>query len=113
MRDSGMVTAELALAVPALTAAVLALAWVLGLGGSHLALAQATREGARAAARGESAAHVRSVVQELVPGATVLVRRSAGRVVVTSVVRRTPPVGFLRPLARDVRATATTWWEGT
>jgi len=109
-----MVTAELALAVPALAAVVLSLAWLLGLGGSQLALAQATREGARAAARGESAAYVRSVVQELVPGATVRVHRSAGgRVVVTSVVRRTPPVGFLRPLAREVRASATTWWEGT
>lgn len=108
-----MVTAELALAVPALAAAVLALAWLLGLGGSQLALAQATREGARAAARGESAAHVRAVVRGLVPGATVHVRRSGGRIVVSSVVRRTPTVRFLRPLAREVRATATTWWEGT
>lgn len=108
-----MVTAEMALALPALAFAAIALAWLLGLGQTQVQLAQATREGARAAARGEPASAVQAVVRELAPDAAVWVRRSGHRVVVTATVHRNPPLAGLRPLAGEVRASATTWWEGT
>lgn len=106
-----MVTAELAVAVPALVAVAVALAWLLGLAVTHGLVAQAAREGARAAARGESAGQVRTAVRALVPDASVQVRRSGQQVVVRASVRREPPIRLLRPLAREVRASATSWWE--
>lgn len=106
-----MVTAELAMAIPALVAVAVALSWLLGLAVTHGLVAHASREGARAAARGESVAHVRAVVRGLVPGASVQVRRSGDHVVVQASVRREPPIRMLRPLVRDVQASAATWWE--
>jgi hypothetical protein len=110
--DGGMVTAELAMAIPALVAASVLLAWLLSLSATQGAVLQAAREGARAAARGESSATVRATVVALVPDATVTVRRSDSRVLVTASIRRVPPLALLRPLARDVRASATSWREG-
>ncbi len=109
--DSGMVTAELALAIPALVSVVLALAWLLSLGVTQGVVAQAAREGARAAARGESTGVVREAARQVAPEAAVQVRRSGGRVWVTASVTRNPPIRFLRPLRREVRASATSWRE--
>jgi Flp pilus assembly protein TadG len=106
-----MVTAELALAIPALVAVVVALAWLLSLGVTQGLVAQAAREGARAAARGESSGSVREVARQVAPEAAVTVRRSGRSVWVTASVTRTPPVRFLRPLRREVRASATSWRE--
>ncbi len=106
-----MVSAELALAIPALVSVVMTLAWLLGLGGTQALVAQAAREGARAAARGESMAVVRAAAQGLVPGATVTVRRSGDSVSVTASVTRTPPIRMLSILRREVRASATSWRE--
>lgn len=110
--DQGMVTAEMAVAMPALVAVAAMLAWVLALGGLQATVAHAAREGARAAARGESAGQVRAAVTDVVPGATVSVHRSGSAVVVSAVVRRDPPLRLLRPLVREIRSTATSWWEG-
>jgi hypothetical protein len=106
-----MVTAEMALALPALAVVAVCLAWLLALGASQATVAQAAREGARAAARGDPAAQVRATVRQLVPDAVVAVRRSGNRVRVTASVRREPPLRLLRPLAREVRASAVSWWE--
>ena len=109
--ESGMVTAELALGIPALVAVVLALAWLLSLGVTQGVVAQAAREGARAAARGEPATVVRAAARQVAPDAAVTVRRSGGTVSVTASVTRTPPIRLLRPLRREVRASATSWRE--
>lgn len=109
--ESGMVTAEMALAIPALVAVAVTLAWLLSLGLTQGVLAQAAREGARAAARGESVALVRAAAWRVAPEAAVTVRRSEGSVWVTASVTRTPPITFLRPLRREVRASATSWRE--
>lgn len=109
--ESGMVTAELALALPALVAVVVALAWLISLGVTQGVVAQAAREGARAAGRGESASVVRAAARQVAPEAAVTVRRSGQTVLVTASVARTPPVRFLRPLRREVRASATSWRE--
>lgn len=109
--DRGMVTAELAVALPALVLVVLALAWGLGLGASQALLGQAAREGARAAARGEGTVEVTREVHRLVAGAAVTVRHSGDRVIVGVRVRREPGPRLLRPLARELTASATAWWE--
>jgi len=106
-----MVTAELALAIPALVAVVVTLAWLLSLGVTQGVMAQAAREGARAAARGESATLVRAAAQQVAPEASVTVRRSGRTVSVIASVTRTPPIRLLRPLRREVRATAISWRE--
>jgi hypothetical protein len=106
-----MVTVELAVGLPALVAVAVMLAWLLSLGVAQGGLAEAAREGARAAARGESSATVRAAVQRLAPGAVVAVRSSGERVVVTAVLRREPPMRLLRPFGRHLRASATSWRE--
>lgn len=109
--DGGMVTAELALALPALVAVVVALAWLLSLAFAQGTIAQAAREGARAAARGEGSGAVRSAVTAVAPDAAVTIRRSAGMVRVTVSRHQSPPLRILRPLAHDLRASATSWVE--
>ncbi|NIZ91589.1 TadE family type IV pilus minor pilin [Kineococcus rubinsiae] len=87
--DRGSATLELAVAMPAV---VLLLAVVLG--AADVVVAQvdcvdAARAGARAAARGETAAVVRASAQSLAPaGASVAVRGGAGTVVVEVTSRR-------------------------
>ncbi|MFC4553718.1 TadE family type IV pilus minor pilin [Georgenia faecalis] len=102
-RERGTVTAELALALPAV---VLVLVVVLTAGAAavtHVRCADAARAGARAAALGEQPAVVTQVVQELAgPAADVVVGVEDGWVVVT--VTRPVAVG----LGWDgLRATAT------
>lgn len=109
--DRGMVTAELALAIPALAVVAVMLAWLVGLGVGQGMAVQAAREGARTAARGESAPAVRAATRAVLPGATVSVRRSGDLVAVTASIRRTPPLAFLRLWATDLSATATAWRE--
>ena len=106
-----MVTAELAIALPALVLVVLWLAWLLGLGASQAVVAQAAREGARAAARGESLGVVRAAAHEVSPEATVVLRREAGLVVVTASLRRRAPIAMLRSLEREVHASSSAWAE--
>jgi hypothetical protein len=106
-----MVTAELAVALPALVLVVMALAWGLGLAASQAMLSQAAREGARAASRGEGAAEVTRAVHQVVADAAVAVRRSGGRVVVVLRVRRVPGLRVLNPLGRELQASATAWQE--
>lgn len=94
-RDRGTVTAETALALPALVVVFAAL-----LGGGRLVLAElscvdAARAGARAAARAEPDARVVRVASDLAPaGAPVTVRREGGlvRVGVAAAVRVPLPV---------------------
>ena len=87
-----MVTAEIALALPALVIVVAALITVVVAVAAQLRCVAAAREGARAAARGESAAVVQQLAARAAPdGARVSVR--AGGDTVTVVVRAT-----VRPL---------------
>ena len=106
-----MVTAELALAIPALMVVVVVVAWLVSLGFGRGMVIQAAREGARSAARGESASAVRAAVRTVVPGAAVTVRRDTDRVTVTASVHRGAPLALLRPLATDLTASATGWPE--
>jgi hypothetical protein len=106
-----MVSAELAVALPALVLVAMALAWLLALGVSQAMLSQAAREGARAAARGEGPAGITRSAQQVVADAAVVMQRSGGQVVVAVRVRREPGPHVLRPLGRELRASATAWAE--
>ena len=79
-RDAGMVTAELAACLPVL---VLVLAFALGavsVAGDRVRVADAARELARAAARGDPDAGAR-LAQVAAPGAAVEVNTSGARVI--------------------------------
>jgi hypothetical protein len=106
-----MVTVELALGMPALVLMGLVLAWLVGLGAAQGGLVQAAREGARAAGRGDSPTQVLAAVHQVAPDAGVAVRRTRDRVEVIVHLRREPPLRLLRPLARELRASATGWRE--
>lgn len=62
-----MVTAETAVILPFLVATGLLLLWVVSLGITHVQLVDASREGARMIARGDSAAQATRVAKELAP----------------------------------------------
>ena len=92
MRDRGTATAELAVALPAV---VVVLAGVLAVGQAVLAQVQcvdAARAGARAAARGDSAAEVSSLAREGAGDVSVTVERQ-GKLVAVSVSRRLTLLG--------------------
>lgn len=109
--DSGMVTAEIAVALPAVVLAVAALLWLIGLAVGQGTVVQAAREGARAAARGESAAQVRERVHDVAPDATVTIDRRAEVVRVTASVESGQPFGVLPKLGWRLTSTASAWVE--
>lgn len=105
-RDRGSVTAETAVALPALVLVLTAAVWAVTIVGAQLRCVDAARAGARAAARGEVAEGVREAVLRLAPeGATVTIRVGADttRVEVVATVR--PPFRTPLPPAR-LRAAA-------
>lgn len=78
--DSGAVAVESAIALVALAGVVGALLWGLGLLAAQLALGEASRAAARAAARGEQAVVVVDEAHRLAPGADVSIDQIADRV---------------------------------
>ena len=106
-----MVTAELALAIPAIAFVAAMLAWLISVGVGQGMVVQAAREGARLAARGEGTGAVQEAARAVVEDASVSVQGTSERVVVRVSVRREPPLRLLRPLAIDQSATATGWRE--
>lgn len=113
-RQRGAVTAEIAAALPALALVVLAAVWTISLGLAQLRCADAAREAARAAARGEQTATVREVAQAVAPGsATIRITEGNGLVFVECAVPMRPPVPFADRLpAPTVRSSATAVEEG-
>jgi Flp pilus assembly protein TadG len=80
----GAVTAELAMAIPMLVAVTLGLVWLLSLGTAQLRMVDATREAARAIARGDSPDEAVARAEPVAPdGSTLSVTTAAGQVVVT------------------------------
>ena len=80
--DSGMVILETALAIPALMAVSIALAWGLSLAATSASLGDAARNAARALARGDDAPQVMERVRVEAPGADVAVDETADGVAV-------------------------------
>ncbi|GAC1327232.1 MAG: hypothetical protein NVSMB13_13310 [Mycobacteriales bacterium] len=79
--QTGSVTAETAVVLPALVLLLCGCLWAIGCVSAQLRCVDAAREGARAAARGESAAQVSAVTLAAAPaGAVVSVVRQGARV---------------------------------
>lgn len=82
-RQSGMVTAEIATALPVLVALVMAAAWTVNTASTQNRCADAAREAARAAARGEDDTVVQQVAQQTGPdNADVRIERTGDTVTV-------------------------------
>ncbi len=96
--DRGAVTAELALAIPALFAVLGLALWAVAASGLAMDCTDAARAGARAAARGDTEAAVRAVIERTGPaGARVSLERNGGLVTVTVEARTSPPGPFPLP----------------
>lgn len=79
--DTGMVTAETAVIAPFGVVFSLLLAWIVSLGYTQVQLIDAAREGARAAAQGNTIATVAAQVKRAAPsGSTVKVQKESAAV---------------------------------
>lgn len=112
--ERGVVTAEIATALPALVVVVIGAVWVVAVGLAQLRCADAAREAARAAARGDAPAVVSSVADAAAPdGATVRVHVEDELVTVEVSTPVPVPLPFGdRVPAPTVRASAAAVTEG-
>ncbi len=101
-----MVTAETAVVLPVLLLVLAGAVAAVVVVGAQLRCVDAAREGARAAARGESGAVVVSLVERAGPDGSRTVTTTAGDQVTVTVSARVRPLGPL-PLAVTVSASAT------
>ena len=104
-RDRGMATAEVAVALPALVVLVAAGMTAVSVLTAQLRCVDAAREAARAAARGEDAAFVRSLAERTGPDGSDVQVTSGGQEVEVTVSAEADSVGGLLPAVR-VRANA-------
>jgi Flp pilus assembly protein TadG len=109
--ERGAVTAELAMAIPLLVAVTLGLVWLLSLGTAQVRMVDATREAARAIARGDSVEEAISRAQPVAPeGSTLSVSAEEGGQVVVTGTAEVDGVGglfaFLPSVELSARAVA-------
>jgi hypothetical protein len=106
--DAGYVTAETAIVLPALAIVVAAALWAIAVAGAQLRCVDAARDGARAAARGESESAVMVAARATAPqGASIDIARNGSQIVVTVKVRVGPASGVLASIPSPVvRASA-------
>ncbi|GII30778.1 TadE family type IV pilus minor pilin [Planotetraspora mira] len=110
-RERGSVTAETAVALPALVIVLAASLWAVTVVGVHLQCVDAARAGARAAARGEPAGAVREAVARSVPANARIDVSSGAEVARVEVsVRVEPAWGPMSP-AVDVKTSAVSMLE--
>ena len=97
--EAGAATAELALGIPLLVALTTGLVWLLALGAAQVRVVDASREAARAVARGDDQSTAVGLARRIAPdGARVQVSVSDGEVQVTTRARVRGPGGLLRGL---------------
>lgn len=106
-------TAELALGLPLLLALTAGLVWMLVLGAAQVRVIDASREAARAVARGDDQASAIRVAERIAPeGAVVRIDVSEGEVRVTTSARVAGPGGLFDHLPRaDVESDAVALME--
>jgi hypothetical protein len=111
--ETGMVTAETAVVLPIIAAFVLVLLWLISAAITEIRLVDASRDAARALARGEDETAVRAHVAETGPdGSNVLVVRDGQDVTVEVSTSARPPGWLLVPLPPiPLHASATTQTE--
>ncbi|HEY7718060.1 MAG TPA: TadE family protein [Pedococcus sp.] len=97
--DRGAATAELALGIPLLVALTAGLVWMLALGATQVQLIDASREAARAVARGDDASSAEAVARQIAPrGSRVSIEVGESQVLVTVSARVAGPGGLLASL---------------
>ncbi len=97
--DAGAATAELALGIPLLVALTAGLVWMLAVGAAQVRVIDASREAARAVARGDDVAAAEAVALRIAPrDARVRIETDASRVVVVTGARVPGPGGLLASL---------------
>ena len=97
--QAGAATAELALGIPLLVALTAGLVWMLAVGAAQVRVVDASREAARAVARGDDAGSAEAVALQIAPdGARVRIKTGDGRVTVTTSARISGPGGLLASL---------------
>jgi Flp pilus assembly protein TadG len=97
--ETGAVTAELALGIPLLVALTAGLVWMLAVGAAQVRVVDASREAARAVARGDDVAAAEALALRIAPrGAEVRMAVGDGQVVVTTSARIEGPGGLLAAL---------------
>lgn len=95
----GAATAELALGIPLLVALTAGLVWMLALGAAQVRVIDASREAARAVARGDDVVAAEAVALRIAPeSARVSIEVGDSEVVVTTSARVTGPGGLLGSL---------------
>ena len=104
--ERGAVTAELAMAVPLLLAVTLGLVWLLTLGTAQVRMVDATREAARAVARGDDAESALDRGRQVAPPGAVLTVTSSGDQVVVSGTVEVDGVGGLLEVLPSVEVAA-------
>lgn len=109
-RDRGAVTAEVALALPAVVLVLAVVLVTVAAGAAQLRCADGARAGARAAAIGESPAAVRAAAQRVAGDEAHVLVQPDGRWV-TVVVSTAAPGGWFTGGRLTVRGSATAWVE--
>ncbi len=113
--EGGAATAELALGIPLLVALTAGLVWMLAVGAAQVQVIDASREAARAVARGDDAGAAEAVALRIAPEpATVRIDVGETQVVVTTSARVSGPGGLLASLPGvTVSAEAVAWVEAS
>ena len=102
----GSVVVEIALAIPALVAVVVALVWVISMGATYVRALDAAQTAARELARGTAADAVGVGVERSLPGAQLAITPE-GEFIRTEVSREVAvPVPVLRGIQVTIRADA-------
>jgi Flp pilus assembly protein TadG len=97
--EAGAATAELALGIPLLVALTAGLVWMLAVGAAQVRVIDASREAARAVARGDDVTSAQTVALRIAPdGARIRVEVGEAGVVVTTSARVSGPGGLLSSL---------------
>lgn len=98
-KDTGAATAELALGIPLLVALTVGLIWMLAVGAAQVRVIDASREAARAVARGDDVTEAEALALRIAPErARVRIEVGASQVVVTTSARVSGPGGLLASL---------------
>ncbi len=107
--DTGMVTAETAILLPALAVLLAGLLWVIAAVVGEVRCIDGAREAARLAARGDPVSSAKAVAGRLAPaGAVVTISRHDGQVVATVTARQAAFGGWAARLGRmPLKAVAT------
>ncbi|MEI2711805.1 MAG: TadE family type IV pilus minor pilin [Nocardioides sp.] len=104
--ERGVVTAELAMGLPLLLALTVALVWVLSVGYAQIRLVDATREAARALARGDSEEQARRAAVRVAPEGASFAFGTADGLVTVQGRARVDDAGLAIRVAPSVRLRA-------